>query len=169
MTDSKASPVLAAAPPGGPSAAVQDWQRGWPVVLAGACGYMLISLGMLSLGAFMEPVQQAFHWNRSDFSLGLSVYAVVGVVLSPVVGALIDRYGPRIFGVIGSLLAGVTFALFATATESLLWWVALWVIFASACQLIMPTLWSAAIASVFTVRLGLALAVANAGSGVAAF
>src|SRR3954469_5018641 len=163
MTDSKASPVLAAAPPGGPSAAVQDWQRGWPVVLAGACGYMLISVGMLSLGAFMEPVQAALHWSRSEFSSGLTAMAIVGVLLPAPVGALIDRRGPRIVGTVGCLLAGASFALFATANESLLWWLILWVIFASACQLIMPTLWAAAIGSVFTVSLGLALAVANAG------
>ena len=168
MTDSKASPAFAA-PPLTPNAAVQDWRRGWPVVLAGACGYMLISLGMLSLGAFMEPMQAALHWNRSEFSSGLSAYAVVGVVLAPPIGALIDRHGPRIVGTVGSLLVGLTFALFATANESLSWWLVLWVIYASACQLIMPTLWAAAIGSVFTVSLGLALAVANAGSGVASF
>jgi MFS family permease len=162
MTDSNA-------PPSAPGAIAQDWRGGWPVVAAGACGYMLISLGMLSMGAFMGPVQAAFHWSRSQFSLGLSVYAVVGVVLAPLVGLLIDWRGPRIVGVVGSLLAGLTFALFATANESITWWLVLWVIFASACQLIMPTLWSAAIASVFTVSLGLAIAVANAGSGVAAF
>lgn len=169
MTDSKASPAFATAPPAAPSAAGQDWQRGWPVVLAGASGYMLISLGMLSMGAFMGPVQEALHWSRSQFSSGLSVYAVVGVVLAAPIGALIDRHGPRIVGTIGSLLVGLTFALFATANGSLTWWLALWVVFASACQLIMPTLWAAAIGSVFTASLGLALAVANAGSGIASF
>lgn len=169
MADGNASPRFGAGRSSTPSAAVQDWQRGWPVVAAGAYGYMLISLGMLSMGAFMQPVQNAFHWTRAEFSSALSVYAVVGVLLAPLVGMLIDARGPRIVGVVGSLLAGATFALFATASESLIWWLALWVIFASACQLIMPTLWTAAIGSVFTVSLGLAIAVANAGSGVAAF
>ena len=54
MADSKAVPAFDAAPSPAPSAAAQDWRRGWPVVLAGACGYMLISLGMLSMGAFMR-------------------------------------------------------------------------------------------------------------------
>jgi MFS family permease len=121
------------------------------------------------MGAFMEPVQDAFRWSRAEYSSGLSVYAVVGVVLAPLIGVLIDRRGPRLVAVIGCLLVGVAFALLATASSSILWWLALWVIFASACQLIMPTLWSAAIAGTFTASLGLALSVAIAGSGLAAF
>ncbi len=168
MADSNAPPAFAASPSLS-SAALRDWQAGWPVVAAGVFGYMLISLGMLSMGAFMAPVQDTFHWSRGEYSSGLSVFAVVGVVLAPVVGLLIDRRGPRQVAVVGCLLVGIAFALFATATGSIIWWLALWVLFASACQLIMPTLWSAAIAGVFTASLGLALSVAIAGSGVAAF
>jgi MFS family permease len=169
MTGSKAVPAFAETIPTVLSEVSQDWRRGWPVVVAGLFGYMMVSLGMMSMGAFMGPVQRAFHWTRSEYSSGLSVYAVVGVLLAPLVGMLIDWRGPRLVAVAGALLAGVTFSLFGTVNSSLVWWLVLWVMFASACQLIMPTLWSAAIAGVFTVSRGLAMSLALAGAALAGF
>src|SRR5882757_9002688 len=107
-------------------AALQEWRGGWPVVVAGFFGFVLLSLGNMSVGAFMKPVTTDLHWTRSDFSIGLSVYAFVGVVMGPVVGALVDKWGVRLVAVIGSLLVGVTFALFATATGAIAPWLILW-------------------------------------------
>ena len=66
MTDGAA--VAPSARPGSRSAALEEWRRGWPVVLAGLFGCMLISLGQMSIGAFMAPMRSAFGWSASEFS-----------------------------------------------------------------------------------------------------
>jgi MFS family permease len=147
---------------------LREWRRGWPVVGAGMYGYLLVSYGMMAIGAFMGPVQQAFGWTRAEFSSGLTVFALIGIPMPPLIGMLIDRVGPRRVAAIGSLVAGSAFALFATASSSLSYWFALWLIYALANQLIMPTLWSTAVARSFVASRGFALGITMIGSALAA-
>ncbi len=165
MTDHSVTGTGVAA--GSPGAALREWRAGWPVVVAGFFGFVLLSLGNMSVGAFMKPVTTDLHWTRSDFSIGLSVYAFVGIVMGPVVGALVDKWGVRLVAVIGSLLVGITFALFATATGAIVPWLILWLLYATANQFIMTTVWTAAIARAFTVSRGLAMSVIMIGSAFA--
>lgn len=166
MTDSAALPDAIA--PATRDIALREWREGWPVVVAGIFGFMLLSLGMMSMGAFMAPMQKAFGWSRTDYSIGLSVYAVAGVFLAPLVGAVIDRYDTRLVAVTGSLAVGVSFSLFATVDGSLGTWFALWLLYAVANQLIMLTIWSSAVARAFAVSRGLAISVTMFGSAAAA-
>jgi MFS family permease len=149
-------------------AAAREWREGWPVILAGVFGYMLVSIGMMSMGTFMAPIQAEYGWSRGVISAGFSIYAIVGIPLAPVVGILVDRFGARLLSVTGSLLVGLTFALFGTITSSLLYWYAIWLAFATANQLIMPTVWSGATARVFNASRGLAIAVTMAGTALIA-
>ena len=134
MTESKAVAQSA-------GAALREWQAGWAVVLAGMFGFALLSLGSTSMGAFMAPVTASLGFSRSQFSAGLSAYALVGIVMGPLVGVLIDKFGERTVAITGSLLVGLTFSLFATATGNFIYWLALWLLYACANQLIMTTVW----------------------------
>jgi MFS family permease len=168
MSDgSVAGGSMSAASSASSNAALREWRAGWPVVLAGFFGFVLLSLGNMSVGAFMGPVTMDLHWTRGDFSIGLSVYAFVGIVMGPVVGALVDKWGVRLVAVIGSVLVGITFALFATATGAIVPWVVLWLLYATANQFIMTTVWTAAIARAFTASRGLAMSVIMIGSAFA--
>src|SRR4051812_11214064 len=95
-----------------PGAASREWRKGWPVVVAGFFGFVLLSLGNMSMGAFMIPVTTDLHWTHSQFSAGLIVYAPIGVIMGPLVGMMIDKWGVRPVVVVGSLLVGITFSLF---------------------------------------------------------
>lgn len=48
-----------------------------------------------SLGAFMEPIQQELGGSRGPIAAGLTICSVVGAVLSPFVGMMVDRVGSR--------------------------------------------------------------------------
>ena len=168
MTDVNAAAVPIRSPRMARGAAVQEWRAGWRVIVASLYGYILVSIGMMSMGAFMAPMQQAFHWNRSEFSIGLTALAVVGVIFAPLTGIMIDRYGPRVVAAVGSLMVGGSFALFGTASGSVGYWFALWLVYSVSVQLIMPTTWSVATSAAFTVSRGIAIAVTMAGSGLAA-
>jgi MFS family permease len=149
--------------------AAREWRRGWPVVLAGVFGFALLTLGNATMGAFMAPVTSDLGFNRSQFSAGLSAYALVGIVMGPLVGILIDKLGVRAVAISGALLVGVTYSLFATSTGAMSYWLALWLLYAAANQLIMTTVWWAAVARVFTVSRGLATSVTILGTSVAVF
>lgn len=148
--------------------ALEEWRSGWPVVLAGVFGFALLSLGSTSMGAFLAPVTAALGFSRGEFSAGLTAYALVGIPMAPLVGALIDRLGVRAIAVTGSLLVGLGYCLFASATRSFSYWLFLWLLYACANQLIMTTVWWAAVSRVFAASRGLALSVTIIGTGVAA-
>ena len=149
-----------------PRTAAEEWQAHWTLVLAGLLGFSLSAIASISLGTFTQPLEKAFHWTRTDVAAGLLTYAIVNVILSPVFGNMIDRWGPRRIGVPGVMLVGVGFALFGTATGSLINWLMLWVLFSVLSQANKSTIWSAAVSSEFQTSRGLALAITLAGSGV---
>jgi MFS family permease len=70
---------------------------GWPVVLAACLGVMagFGSLFVYTFAVFVKPLSAEFHWNRKAISLGFGLAAVTLGLISPVLGRLIDRLGPR--------------------------------------------------------------------------
>lgn len=154
------------ASPGATATAWQEWRRFWPVALAGLFGFVLSNCTTHTLSVFMQPIQDAFGWNRAEYSLGYSIHMLPGFVIPPLVGVLIDRYGPRWVGVLGSFAFGVTYALLATATGSITNWLMLWLLLGAAGQTANITLWCAATSSVFSTSRGLALAVIMFGTAI---
>jgi predicted MFS family arabinose efflux permease len=146
--------------------AAQEWRKGWPVVLAGMFGNGLLSMGYMSMGTFMAPLETAFHWTRTDVALGFAVYPF-SAVLAPFVGMLLDARGARNVGIIGAIMSGLAFSLFATSNGSTAYWLTLWMLYASVNQFIMLTVWASAIADAFVVGRGLAMAVAMTGIALA--
>jgi MFS family permease len=145
--------------------ASQEWRAGWTVVIACMAGMTLLGLGFLTIPTFVAPLEREFHWTRGQFSSAFLLYAGASVFLAPVVGRVLDRWGVRRLALAGCVLVGIAWALFATLTGSIVQWLLLWLFLASACQMIMVTVWSAAISSYFTVSRGLALAVTMGANG----
>jgi len=70
---------------------------GWRVVVAACCGVMagFGSLFVYTFAVFVKPLSAAFAWNRESISIGFALAAVTLGVISPLLGRLIDRLGPR--------------------------------------------------------------------------
>ena len=77
------------------ASAAQEWRRSWTVVLAGALGFALSSVTTYSLGPFIAPLEAEFGWSRAEIASGMTLYAILGIVLAPLAGAVIDRLGAR--------------------------------------------------------------------------
>jgi MFS family permease len=68
-------------------------------------GWIIVGLGMLSMGfwtgirssfsVFYVALLDDFHWSRGGAAGVQSLAFVVYLVLSPLIGSLIDRFGPR--------------------------------------------------------------------------
>jgi len=70
---------------------------GWRVVLAACLGVMagFGSLFVYTFTVFVKPLGSAFGWNRESVSLGFAIAAMTLGLSSPLIGRLIDRFGPR--------------------------------------------------------------------------
>ena len=72
-------------------------RAGWWVLFAAVLG-MAFSPGPAifgSIGLFAPHLNQAFGWSRGEIMLGLTFFNLAGVIVSPAVGWLLDRYGVR--------------------------------------------------------------------------
>ncbi|MBN1191887.1 MAG: MFS transporter [Dehalococcoidales bacterium] len=67
---------------------------GWYLV---AIAWTMAFLGCgTSLGIFFKPILDEFQWERSTLSLISATAMLIFAALSPFVGRLIDRFGPRV-------------------------------------------------------------------------
>lgn len=148
------------------SASNKEWRTNWPLVLAAMVGMSFSSLAPASLGLFIEPLTEEFGWKRAEISLGLTIYALFAVPLSPLAGALIDRRGSRGIAIVGLLLASCAFASFSLADGSLERWILLWIVYATVAMAVKSTVWTAAVSGEFSVSRGLALAVVFCGTAI---
>lgn len=70
---------------------------GWRVALAACLGVMggFGSLFVYTFTVFVKPLGSQFGWNREAVSLGFAIAAMTVGFASPLIGRLIDRFGPR--------------------------------------------------------------------------
>jgi MFS family permease len=74
-----------------------EFKRGWAVLLGCfiGLGVGLTSMVYYSTGIWVRPWQEEFGWTRAEIGFQQSISVLVLMVLAPVVGRLIDRYGIR--------------------------------------------------------------------------
>jgi MFS family permease len=91
--------------------ALRPSARGWVIV----AGLFLVTCGMAvplaAYGVFLPVLVEAFGWSRGAVSTALSINLGIGGVAGFGIGALADRYGPRVMLVLTVALAGAAFAL----------------------------------------------------------
>jgi len=93
-------------------------------LLGGAFSTFTISAGLMhSYAVFLVAFLEDFRWSRAEASLAYSTSQLVAGVSSPVVGALVDRLGPRRLVLLGGALLAL--GLPGSAYASALWQVVL--------------------------------------------
>lgn len=81
---------------------------GWWVVLA--CFVISLLMGgitFFSFTAFFEPIQQEFGWSYTQISIATSLRGLEMGIFAPIVGFLVDRFGPRKLLLFGSVVIGL--------------------------------------------------------------
>jgi MFS family permease len=148
--------------------ALAEWRRYGPVPVAAGLGYSMGVIHVYSLGAFMQPLQDAFGWSRAETSVGLTIVGMAAAVAALPIGVMVDRLGPRRVGLAGVVLMAGAFAILGTATGSMSNWLLLWAVVAFASFWVQTTVWTSAVASRFETSRGLAFAVTLSGGSLAA-
>ncbi len=154
-----------------PPVALTEFDRGyygWRVVLASSLGVMVGfgSLFVYTFSVFMKPLSTEFGWGREAISRGFGFAALSMAFCSPLLGQLLDRYGPR------RVILPCSFVYGSAITSLALLRPHLWQ-FYSVCILLglvgngaAHLAFSRAISTWFHRRLGLALAMVMAGAGL---
>ena len=144
---------------------------GWWIVLVSVAGMMFgAPVTVYSFGIFFKSLAHEFHASRAAISFAFTLHNVLGALLLPAVGRLIDRLGAR------RVIAIVT-AIFALALLSALWiGHSIWqlYIFYAALGITMsagpgPLSYGVVISHWFNRRRGLALGLMGLGIGIGAF
>jgi sugar phosphate permease len=93
---------------------------GWWIVL---CCFMLLFLfagaGFYSFSIFIKPLESTFGWSRSEISLAMSIYLIVHGSMAPLIGHMVEKYGPRRIMSFFVVIFGGAFIL-VSRTDSLL-------------------------------------------------
>jgi MFS family permease len=141
---------------------------GWRVAGASALGVFFASLLAYAFAVLLKPLAQEFSWSREAIASAYGIMAVVSAVAAPVVGRLLDRFGPRRVIVPCLIVASCAFASLTTLTARL-WH--LYLVFGTIGAVVGGTTslaYSRAVSTWFDRRRGAALAVVIAGGAAGA-
>ena len=138
---------------------------GWWIVVASFLTALYIG-GAVFYGftAFFEPIVNEMGWSYTQLSVAASLRGLEMGLLSPIVGILADRWGPRklIFG--GVLITAASLILLSSTTSLIMFYAAfaLLAIGVSACTV---TVLLTAVANWFRRKMGIASGIAICGFG----
>lgn len=149
------------------STALTEWRSFAMLPIAAAFGYATSVIHIYGLGPYIQPISESFDWSRTQVTVGLTIATLIQAVLAVPVGLAVDRFGPRILGVIGVCFSASAFAFLGTANGSETQWYGLWLLMAMATLPVQATVWTSAVASRFNASRGLAFAVTLCGASVA--
>lgn len=143
-----------------------EWASNWRLVVAAALGTGVATTQAVTLGSFIVPLQKAFGWGRSDITVCLLIGSMGTILLTPLVGALLDRFSARKVVLVGICFYAIGIAGLGLIPQGLSSWYAAWAMIALCCMGVSPVAWTLAVASRFDRHRGLALAIVLAGINI---
>src|SRR6188768_4512049 len=120
----------------------------------------------LTVTGYITPIEQEFGWPRSDVSFAFSLVAYMIVIMSPLQGVLVDRFGPRRVVLTSIPLFALSLAAIYLTPNNMFVYYLLWAIVPVAAIGLWPLGYLQAVTPWFDRKLGLALGCANAVIGV---
>ena len=119
------------------------------------------------LGAVMAPIIAETGWPRTVLAAQVFIMSLFNLVLAPVAGKIVARFGVRRYAIASILAAMPGLLLITQAGDSPWTWYAVWIVFGIINVGIGPLIWSTAVATLFDKSRGLALAIVLSGGGIA--
>jgi MFS family permease len=120
----------------------------------------------LTVTSYIPAIEQEFGWLRSDVSFAFSLVAYMIVVMSPLQGMLVDRFGSRRVVLTSIPLFALSLAAIYFTPANIYIYYLLWAIVPVAGLGLWPLGYLQAVTPWFDRKLGFALGCANAGIGV---
>jgi MFS family permease len=141
---------------------------GWVLI---GIAFITIAIGISARTSFsllLPPLIDEFHWSRGLASGAFAFGFLVSAVLSPTVGQVMDRYGPRFLLLAGTCLTALGLFLATLMQEPWQLYVTLGFLVGGGTNLMGFSVHSIFLPNWFVRRRGLALGIAFSGAGVGA-
>jgi MFS family permease len=91
---------------------------GWNVVAATfVMALFSFGLGFYGLSVYVATLQRIHGWSASAVSAPVTVYYVAGALLTMVIGAAFERFGPRVVVCVGSVAMAAGVAALGSVTQ----------------------------------------------------
>ncbi len=123
-------------------------------------------LAVLTISAYIQPIEAEFGWSRVQVSLAFTIVAYMIVLISPLQGFIVDRFGPRRTVLASIPLFGLSLIALYFTPPSLAVYYLLWALVPVLGIGLWPLGYLQVVSQWFERRLGLALGCANAGIGL---
>lgn len=139
---------------------------GWYIV--GASLFILLYTGGIAnfgFTAVFEPIADEFQWSYATVSLASSLRGLEMGLLAPVIGLLVDRWGPRKMVFAGSILVCLGF-LALSAINNLVTFYLAFVLIAAGMSCATGTVLVTAVANWFQRKAGIAMGIVTSGFGL---
>jgi MFS family permease len=145
--------------------------EGWRVVLACHLGVLVgfATVFIYSFSLMVKPLQHEFGWNRQQIAQAFSLAAISVAICSPFMGKLFDRFEPRRIIALFMACFGAGVASLAWLTTHLAQFYLTAVFIGIAGSGTYQLGYARVVAGWFEQRLGMALSIVVAGSGVGSF
>jgi len=92
------------------SAATPSGKRWLQLLIGVVCMCMIANL-QYGWTLFVNPIQDRFHWSRTEIQVAFTIFVLTETWLVPIEGYLVDRFGPRPVTMMGGLLVGISWIL----------------------------------------------------------
>ncbi len=141
---------------------------GWRTAMASALGLAVgpSVLTVMAFGAFITPLHREFGWSVPAIGTAASLLSITVMIISPVQGYLVDRYGGRRLILCSSPVFGLSLmAMYFLPGDISVFYLA-WALVPLCGLGLWPVSYLRLTAGWFERRLGFALGIANSGIGV---
>jgi len=146
----------------------QAFFYGWYIVGVGFLSHLVSAFHFSStLSVFVKPLTEDFGVSRGMFSLLRTGEILIGGVLAPIIGLLVDRYSGRWLMAIGALVAGAGFLLLSQVTEFWQFLLLRWSLVTIGGVFMCSMVVTVTISRWFVRKRGRAIAIASLGQGIA--
>lgn len=141
---------------------------GWWIVGAAAVGLMVgaTTLPQFAFGALIPSLSQEFGWSQAGLSSVVSIFMLSGIVMAPIIGMIVDRFGVRLPIALSSVAMAAVFFVLATVDFTLIELRLGYALVAIAGAGTNTIVYSRLIANWFLRKRGLALGLALVGGGL---
>lgn len=149
----------------------RETRQGWFVVIAAMIGVAvgLSPLPFYTIGMFAPELSREFGWSFASMMGSIAVQSGVVMLVSPLAGAVIDRYGARPVALISLTLFGLCFMSLGLNNGSLIVFYGQWVVMSVLGAGTLSATWTRVVNGWFDRNRGLALGLASTGTGLTGF
>jgi MFS family permease len=147
----------------------RELARGWRVLLGATIGVGLGISGLLTynLGLFTAELDREFGLRPVTYGAALLALNAALATAMPVVGRMVDRFGPRATAAVGAAFLALGFVALSRVS-SVTAYIAVLIAIGLSASLSAPVAHTRAVAASFERRRGLALGITQVGIGIAA-